>query len=191
MAPSNGTNTASFPAASTSSPSIRPAQVIQGSFPVASIIMLAISIIGMGALVVFVFLQHSRSSARIKQSSSTAHKDKTSPIDKHWPRVLSWFSKMHLWRPQTKSATKHKQGDVTTTVGASHATCTFVAAAPSKFLAPPVVTQFRISDTDKFVVLCSVCCPLLAHHTCGDDLGAEYFRRHSTYSPSLRAASRE
>ncbi|KAG1740353.1 hypothetical protein EDB19DRAFT_783206 [Suillus lakei] len=163
---SNGCQ-ASFPIASTSSPS-RPAQVnqAQGSFPVASIIMLSISIIGMGALVVCVFLRH-RSSVRIKQSSSTAIKNKPKPFSKLWSFVLSWFSKSHLWRSKIKSATNHKQGDMTA-VAALHATCTFVAATPSKFLAPPVVMQCRVLNTERFVVLCPVCCPLSAQHTCGD-----------------------
>ncbi|KAG1811278.1 uncharacterized protein BJ212DRAFT_1302147 [Suillus subaureus] len=162
MAPSNNTSTASLPVASTSSPS-RPAQVNQGSFPVASIIILAISIIGMGVLVVWVFLQH-RSSARIKQSSSEVNEDEPRPFNRLWSRILS---KSHLWRSKTKSATKHKQGEMTT-VSALHATCTFVAAAPSKILAPPVVMQFRVPDAEKFVVLCSVGCSLSAHYACGD-----------------------
>ncbi|KAG1729096.1 uncharacterized protein EDB91DRAFT_1160217, partial [Suillus paluster] len=157
--------TASFPVASTSSSS-RPAHVNQGSFPVASIIILAITIIGMGALVVCVFLRN-RSSARIKRGSLTVDKDKPSPVNKPWSRVLSWFSKSRRWWSETKSNTKHKRGDMTT-ISALHATCTFVAAAPSKFFAPPVVMQFRVPDTEKFVMLCSVCCPLSAHHTCHD-----------------------
>ncbi|KAG1775998.1 hypothetical protein EV702DRAFT_360088 [Suillus placidus] len=165
MAPSNGTNTASFPVPSTSSPS-RPAQANQGSFPVANITILAISIIGMSALVISVFLGH-RSSARIKQSSSKVNKDEPRPFNRLWSRALSLFPKSHLWRSKTKSATKHKQGEMTT-VSALHATCTFVAVAPSKVLAPSVVMQFRVPDTEKFVVLCSVCCPLSAHHACGD-----------------------
>lgn len=171
MAPSNGTNTASFPveSESTSSPS-RPAQVNQdqGSLPIANIIILAISIIGMGALVLCVFLRH-RSSARMKQSSSKVNKDEPRPFNRLRSRALSLFSKPHLWRSKTKSATTHKQGEMTT-VGALHATCTFVAAAPSKVLAPPVVMQFRIPDTEKFVVLCSVRCPLSTHHACGDPM---------------------
>lgn len=171
MAPSNGTNlnTASFPVASTSSPS-RPAQVTQdqGSLPIANIIILAISIIGMGVLVLCVFLRH-RSSARMKQSSSKVNKDEPRPFNRLRSRALSLFSKAHLWRSKTKSATTRKQGEMTT-VGALHATCTFVAAAPSKVLAPPVVMQFRIPDTEKFVVLCSVRCPLSTHHACGDPM---------------------
>ncbi|KAG2137153.1 uncharacterized protein EDB93DRAFT_1167767 [Suillus bovinus] len=158
MAPSNGTNTASFPVASTS----RPAQVNRGSFPVANIIILAICIIGMSALVICVFLRH-RSATRIKQSSSKVNKGEPMPFNRLWSRVLS----LHLWRSKTKLATKHKEGEMTT-IGALHATCTFVAAAPSKCLAPPVVMQFRVPETDKFVVLCSVCCPLSAHYACGD-----------------------
>ncbi|KAG1888698.1 hypothetical protein F4604DRAFT_964378 [Suillus subluteus] len=165
MAPSNDTNTASFPVASTSSPS-RSAQDNQGSFHVASIVILAISIIGMGLLMISVVLRH-RSSARIKQSSPEVNKDEPRPLNRLWSRVLSLFSKLHLWWSKAKSATKHKQGGMTT-VSALHATCTFVAAAPSKFLPPPVVMQFRVPDTEKFVVLCSVCCPLAAHHACGD-----------------------
>ncbi|KAG2035337.1 hypothetical protein BDR03DRAFT_962813 [Suillus americanus] len=165
MAPSNDTITASFPVASTSSPS-HPAQVNQGSFPVASIVILAMSVIGMGVLVVCVFLQH-RLSTRIKQSSSEVNKDEPRPFNRLWPRVLSLFSKSYLWWSKTKSATKHKQGEMTT-VSALHATCTFVAAAPSKILAPPVVMQFRVPDTEKCIVLCSICCPLSAHHACGD-----------------------
>lgn len=171
MAPSNGTNTASFPVASTSSPS-RPAQVTQdqGSLPIANIIILAISIIGMGVLVLCVFLRH-RSSARMKQSSSKVNKDEPRPFNRLRSRALSLFSKAHLWRSKTKSATTRKQGEMTT-VGALalHATCTFVAAAPSKVLAPPVVMQFTIPDTEKFVVLCSVRCPLSTHHACGDPM---------------------
>lgn len=169
MAPSNGTNTASFPVASTSSPS-RPAQVTQdqGSLPIANIIVLAISIIGMGVLVLCVFVRH-RSSARMKQSSSKVNKDEPRPFNRLRSRALSLFSKAHLWRSKTKSATTRKQGEMTT-VGALHATCTFVAAAPSKVLAPPVVMQFRIPDTEKFVVLCSVRCPLSTHHACGDPM---------------------
>lgn len=171
MAPSNGTNIASFPveSESTSSPS-RPAQVNQdqGSLPIANIIILAISIIGMGGLVLCVFLRH-RSSARMKQSSSKVNKDEPRPFNRLRSRALSLFSKPHLWRSKTKSATTHKEGDMTT-VGALHATCTFVAAAPSKVLAPPVVMQFRIPDTEKFVVLCSVRCPLSTHHACGDPM---------------------
>ncbi|KAG1822299.1 hypothetical protein EV424DRAFT_804543 [Suillus variegatus] len=168
MAPSNinGTNTASFPVTSTSSPS-RPAQVNQGSLPVANIVFLAICMIGMSALVICVFLRH-RSSTRIKQSSSNVNKDEPRPFNRLWSRALSLFSKLHdLWRSKTKSATKYKQSEMTT-VSALHATCTFVAAAPSKVLAPPVVMQFRVPDTEKFVVLCSVCCPLSVHHGCGD-----------------------
>ncbi|KAG2359506.1 hypothetical protein BDR07DRAFT_1611315 [Suillus spraguei] len=161
MGPSNSTNTASFPVASS-----LPAQANQGSFPVANIIFLAISIIGMSTLVVRVFLQH-RSSAKTKQSSSEVNKDEPRSIKRLWFRVLSSFSKAHLWLSKTRSATKHKQGEMAT-VDASHATCTFVTAAPSKILAPPVVMQFRVPDTEKFVVLCSVCCPLSAHHACGD-----------------------
>lgn len=165
MPPSNETNTASFPAASTSSPS-HPAQVDQGSLPVANIIFLVISMIGMSALVVCVFLRH-RSSARIRQSSLEVNKDEPRPSNRLWSRVLSLFSKSHLWRSKTKSATKHTQGGMTT-IGALHATCTFVAAAPSTVLAPPVVMQFRVPGTEKLVVVCSVCCPLSAHYACGD-----------------------
>ncbi|KAG0697999.1 hypothetical protein DFH29DRAFT_123736 [Suillus ampliporus] len=184
MAPSNATNTASsFPLASTSSPS-HPAHVNQSSFPVASVILLAISIIGMGALVVCVFLRH-RSSARIKQRSSTAKKDKPKPFVKPWFRVLSWFSKSHLWCSETKSAIKHKQSNMTT-VDALHATCTFVAAAPSKFLAPPIVMQFRVPDTEKFIVLCSVCCPLSTHDTCDNSkprVQVPHLAQHSEQLP--------
>jgi hypothetical protein len=165
MPPSNETNTADFPAASTSSPS-HPAQVDQGSLPVANIIFLAISMIGMSALVVCVFLRH-RSSARIRQSSLEVNKDEPRPSNRLWSRVLSLLSKSYLWRSKTKSATKHTQGGMTT-IGALHATCTFVAAAPSTVLAPPVVMQFRVPGTEKLVVVCSVCCPLSAHYACGD-----------------------
>lgn len=168
MAPSNinGTNTASFPVTSTSSPS-RPAQVNQGSFPVANIVILAICMIGMSALVICVFLRH-RSSTRIKQSSSNVNKGEPRPFNRLWSRALSLFSKLHdLWRSKTKSATKYKQSEMTT-VSALHAICTFVAAAPSKVLAPPAVMQFRVPDTERFVVLCPVCCPLSVHHACGD-----------------------
>lgn len=122
----------------------------------------------MSTLVVCVFLRH-RSLAKIKQSSLKVSKDEPRPFNRLWSRALSLFSSSHLWHSKTKAANKHKQDEMTT-VKALHATCTFAAAAPSKFLTPPVVMQFRIPDTEKLVVLCSVCCPLSAHHACGDPM---------------------
>ncbi|KAG2056219.1 hypothetical protein BDR06DRAFT_296078 [Suillus hirtellus] len=120
----------------------------------------------MGALVSYVFLRH-RSSVRIKQRSLKVNKDEPRPFNR---LVSCLFSKLHdLWYLKTKSTTKHKQGRMIT-VGALHATCTFVAVAPSKILTPPVTMQFRVPDTE-------VCCIMFGL------LSLESFRRHSTSSP--------
>ncbi|KAH7930333.1 hypothetical protein BV22DRAFT_74185 [Leucogyrophana mollusca] len=137
MAPSNNTEAASQVTVPSSSLHAR-------TLPIASIVVLTLCILLMNYLtgyVLFRQLYDRRKSKSAPRARPTSEKGSTS--GSRW-RVRPLFPKLRPVKKPNRSASA---------VGALHATCTLVAAAPPKLFCPPVVMQIQLPNKAKTILL--------------------------------------